>query len=306
MDGLAGFVEDIGAQKGMLITNVGYTRAALKRAFYGPSDLELDILNFSALQRFQAFTAIPYAGDKAFLVRAPFGWVVDANFTKNQGYLAAMYQRGLDAASAKNRKEFLYINFWNRRSHPLTAAELDELQTVRLRTKGSVTLSHRATVQRSDAVTRLRIADVQKYGCLEVTGFLEFEDVIFFAVLLTPRESQRQNIRRLESVLQQAVPIELCRDNTALIRTIQARLDEAPPVPERARLLREMGHWYRDMGQFQAARQALEKSLSLEPAGYQTITELMAVLIKLDDRDATLALTGCGKTQFSLFPRRED
>jgi tetratricopeptide (TPR) repeat protein len=46
------------------------------------------------------------------------------------------------------------------------------------------------------------------------------------------------------------------------------------------------------MGQFQAARQAFEKSLSLEPACYQTIRELMAVLIKLDDRDATLALMG--------------
>ena len=76
IDGLAGFVEDVGAQKGMLITNLGYTKAALKRAYYGPSDLELDILNFSSLQSLQAFVAIPYAGENSFLVRAPFGWVI--------------------------------------------------------------------------------------------------------------------------------------------------------------------------------------------------------------------------------------
>src|SRR5216684_6153108 len=72
VDALAGFVDDVGAQKGMLITSRGYTQAALRRAFYGPSDLELDILNFSALQQFQGLTAIPYKGEKAFVVHAPF------------------------------------------------------------------------------------------------------------------------------------------------------------------------------------------------------------------------------------------
>ena len=290
VDGLAGFVDDVGAQKGMLITNMGYSKAALKRAFYGPGDLELDILNFSELQNFQAFTTIPYAGEKAFVVRAPFGWVVDV--TRTERWLATMYQRGLDAGRAISKKEFLYINFWNRKTDPLTAAKLDELQVSSMRLLGAVTVTHRKTVQRSDAVIRLRIADVKKYKCLEVTGFLEFDDIIFFAVLLTSKESQRPNIRRLESVLQQAVPIQLRRDNTALITKIQQRLDESPPVAERAQILCEMGHWYRDMGQFQDARQPLEESLSLDPNNYQTVKELLAVLVKLGDKHAAAAIMG--------------
>jgi tetratricopeptide (TPR) repeat protein len=290
VDGLAGFVDDVGAQKGMLITNKGYSRSALKRAFYGPSDLELDILSFSALQRFQGFTAIPYAGEKAFVVRAPFGWIVDV--TRTEGCLATMYQRGLDKCSAMSKKEFLYINFWDRKADPLTVVELDELQVVGMRLRGPVTVSHRRTVQRSDAASRLRIADVKKYKCLEVTGFLEFADVIFFAVLLTSKESQRPNIRRLESVLQQAVPVTLRRDNTALITSIQKRLNESPPVPERAKLLCDMGHWYRDMGQFDSARQALEESLFLDPTNYHTVKELLAVLIKLGDNHAATAVMG--------------
>jgi hypothetical protein len=50
VEAFEGFVSDVGAQKGILITSRGYTQAALRRAFYGRSDLELDILNFSALQ----------------------------------------------------------------------------------------------------------------------------------------------------------------------------------------------------------------------------------------------------------------
>jgi tetratricopeptide (TPR) repeat protein len=274
----------------MLITNKGYSRSALKRAFYGPSDLELDILNFSALQRLQTFTAIPYLGKKAFVVRAPFGWIVDA--TRTEGCLATMYQRGLDKRNAMSKKEFLYINFWDREADPLTVVELDELQVAHMRLRGPVTVSHRRTVQRSDAASRLRIADVKRYKCLEVTGFLEFSDVIFFAVLFTPKESQRPNIRRLESVLQQALPATLHTDNTKLISGIQERLNEAPAVPERTKLLWEMGHWYRDMDQLDRARQALEESLSLNPADYYIVKELLAVLIKLGDKPAATTIMG--------------
>jgi PAS domain S-box-containing protein len=173
------------------------------------------------------------------------------------------------AQSAMKKKEILCVNFSNRDTDSITAAELDERQVGSMRLNGPVVVSHRATVQRSDAVTRLRIAEVQRYKCLEVTGFLEFDDVIFFAVLLTPRETQRSNIRRLESVLRQAEPIKLKRDNTALIMKIQEQLKEAPPASARARLLRDLGHWYRDMGQFNDARQPLEESLSLDPdSGY--------------------------------------
>jgi tetratricopeptide (TPR) repeat protein len=293
VDSLAGFVDDVGAQRGMLITNLGYTRAALRRAFYSPSDLELDILNFGDLHTFQGFSAIPYSGEKAFLVDAPFGWIIDS--TRTEGRLANMYQRGLDVTSAMRKKEFLYINFWDRNADPLTAAELDERQVALMRLDGPITVDHRPTVQRSDAVTRLRVADVKRYKCLEVTGFLQFDDVIFLAVLLTPTETQRPNIRRLESVLRQAVPIKLKRDNTDLILRLREKLGKALDARERARLLTEVGHWCRDMNQFEDARQALEESLSLDPTdryGYHAIKELLPVLANLGDRARALEVMG--------------
>lgn len=293
VDALAGFVEDVGAQKGMLITSRGYTRAALRRAFYGPSNLELDILSFAELKQFQGFAAIPYKGSKAFLVDAPFGWIIDA--TRTEGRLANMYQRGLDIATAMARKELIYINYWDRKADALTAAELDDQQVQQMKAFGPVNVVHRETVQRSDAATRLRIADVKKYKCLEVTGFIEFNDVIFFAVLLTPPETQHSNIRRLESVIRQAMPIELKRDNTGVIENLQERLKGTLNATERASLLKEVGHWYRDMDQLQDAKQVLEESLFLDPTGlsaYQTINELLPVLAGLRDRRRAIEVMG--------------
>lgn len=282
VDGLAGFVEDVGAERGILVTNSDYTKAALRRAFYGPSNLELDILNFSELQRFQGFGAIPYAAKHAFHVPAPFGWIIDA--TQGNGYLACMYRRGLDAETAKKKKEFLYINFWDRTKDPFTAAELDRYQVARMRLGGPVTVSHRETVQRTDAVTRLRIADVKRYKCLEVTGFLEFNEVIFLAVLLTPHETQRANIRRLEAVLRQAVPVKVSYNYTDSIQKLQKQLDEALPTNKRALLLRQLGRYYNSMDLFQEARLALEEALSIDSENaYWIINELVPVLAKLKD-----------------------
>jgi hypothetical protein len=291
VDALAGFVEDVRANRGMLITGRGYTKAALNRAFYGPSNLELDILNFSELKRFQGFCAIPYSGENAFVVPAPFGWVIDA--TQGKGCLARMYQRGLDAETALKRKEFLYINFWNRKRESLTAAELDERQVATMRAGGPVSVIHRATVRRPDAVTRLRLAEVARYKCLEVTGFLEFKDVIFFAVLLTPRETQVPNIRRLETVLARALPMKVTYDHRAAISGIQNRLKGPLTPTERGTLLRRLGHLYREMKHDELARQALEESITLDDKNrYWTIRELLPVLANLGDKNRALEVMG--------------
>lgn len=283
-----GFLNDIGIEKGLLISNKGYSRSALRRAFYCPSDLELDILDFSELKKWQGFEALPYAGDNAFLVPAPLGWVIDS--TQGNGGLCTMYRRGLDIKTAMSEKEFLYINFWDRKKTPLTAAELDKLQIDQMKLTGlSVEVSHQPTIKRNDANTRLRFVTVKQYKCIEVTGFIELKDTILFAVLLTPVEKQKQNIRRLEHVLESAIPIYLKKDNTALIDALKAKLDNTKSIEERATILLDIGHWYRDMKQLAEAKQFLEESVSLFPC-YAAIKELLFTLDEVDDRARILEL----------------
>lgn len=154
-----------------------------------------------------------------------------------------------------------------------------------MRLSGPVTVSHKETVQRTDAATRLRIADVKRYKCLEVTGFLEFKDVIFYAVLLTPHETQRSNIRRLETVLRQAVPMKVSYDHTESIRKAHVELKEAKTDSERALLLRKIGRYHKAMDDFEEAQTALEEALSLDPDNaYWIINQLVPVLARLNRR----------------------
>ena len=85
--------------------------------------------------------------------------------------------------------------------------------------------------------------------------------------------------------MRQVVPIDFKRDNSALILKIRKQLEQKLHASQRVGLLRELGHWYRNMGQFEDARHPLEESLSLDrDNGYHTIKELLPVLVKLGDR----------------------
>lgn len=88
-----GMLNDCEANKGLLITQEGFSKAAINRAYFDPIDIELDILNFKDLHQFQGFMGIPYSGNFGVLLPAPFGWIIDA--TRRPNMLATLYQRGL-------------------------------------------------------------------------------------------------------------------------------------------------------------------------------------------------------------------
>jgi len=200
VDSFIGMLDDIGAHKGLLITQVGYTDAALNRAYYGPSDIELDILNFEQLKHYQGYLAIPYAGKNGVLLPSPFGWVIDARRT--DAWLAILYQQGLTLEDAFELGEFMYINFWDREKNCESLNDLLKLQDANIIAYDpSAKIEYLPTIRRTDIPTVLRAAHISKYEGIEYTGFVEFDSFIFFCVLHTPENVRKKNIRKLENIM---------------------------------------------------------------------------------------------------------
>jgi len=216
VDSFISMVQDIGAHKGLIITQKGYSEAALARAYNDPHDIELDILSFEELREFQGFCAVPYAGTFGVVIKAPFGWVVDATQYGKPNGPAHLYQRGSDFPDAFKRGEIMYVQFWDRKKdgHDLTA--LQAIQDARIKNSDpNADIEYLSTISRNDAKTALRKAIIPKYvDVREYTGFVEFDEFIFFVVLLTPHNLSQRNIRKLESVMLSALPIHV-EDNTS-------------------------------------------------------------------------------------------
>ena|SRR3989442_2206746 len=198
---------DVGAHRGILVSSSDYTKAALGRA-HGETnqDIELDVLTLDELKERQGTLAIPFSGSWGVLLEAPFGWLIDAK--RRQGSVACLYQRGYDLDGAGRAKEWMYLNFWHKDA---AAPDLDGLLTLQAATLKDANIEYLPGVDRSDARTIIRLAKVPSYPTPEYTGFVEFDDFIFFAVLFTTPEMSKRNVRKLREILRTVKPVKVRR-----------------------------------------------------------------------------------------------
>ena len=102
---------DLGVEKFVVVTNNGYSNAALRRAHLGDENVEADVLSMVELHHMQGYGAMLYAGRNGVLLSPPFGWVVDNQISVHPGMLAVLYRRGVSFEEAM-KKESLHIWYY--------------------------------------------------------------------------------------------------------------------------------------------------------------------------------------------------
>lgn len=201
-----GMLQDIRVDRGILVTQTGYSEAALARAFRDDVDLDLDVFTLEELQQWQSSLAIPFVGPHAVILPSPFAWVVDGSRDPNS--LALLYRRGLTYQQAVERWEYMYVNFWKRTTPVDSLDALLDKQAADLRehSRGDAVVAVTDMKLRDRERTVVRRAELPQYATAELTGFVEFPDFIFFAVLFTPLYVERRNRRKLEYLLRKIIP----------------------------------------------------------------------------------------------------
>jgi hypothetical protein len=265
-------MQDVGADKGLLITQKGYSQAAINRAYNDPSRLELDILNFDELREFQGFGAIPYSGKYGVVIPSPFGWIIDAS--RVEGINATIFQRGLSLEDAQKKKEWMYIKIISKTEQISSLEELLKFQEeYTLSYSLDAKISYQATVKRGDAKTRIRKIVIGSYPTPEYTGFVEFDDFFLLCVLFTSDELKDKNIKKLEYILAKALPIII--DVEGKLRSELAELDDLILATkdniEIASILITQGKILRAANNLEEADQKFMESISFCQTSYEAI-----------------------------------
>ncbi len=207
VESFIGMVKDVGADKGIIISEKGFSKSAINRAHYGEDNVEVDILNLHELSMFQNETAIPYAGKYGVIAFAPFCWIIDG--TRRNNMVASLYRRGYSFEEAALNKEWAYINFWDK---DCEIGALDEL--VAWQNADLLDADKDGIIQEnnSDSI-RIRVFKSKKYPCTEVTLFREFKRFILFAVLFSPDNMIDKNIEKMKFFLLKAFPLNVIQPN---------------------------------------------------------------------------------------------
>lgn len=207
VDEFLGYLHDLRASKGILITNNGYTEAAYNRATNDTRDVELRIIDFKDLEQYQAFMAIPYFGAHGAVVSAPDGWVVDSAPPKPQ--LAAFYPMGLSRGEALHSEGYIYL------SSSKKDAKWPSLEYL-LETQGQAILAHYKNPRfahepiqlRDDCVCRVRHLEADEIpNTIESTLFLDFQEVIIYLNLLAPRSKHSEYLKKLYWIAEKLIKV---------------------------------------------------------------------------------------------------
>lgn len=199
------FLQDLKASKGIIITNIGYTDAAFNRAMYDSQDIELRIINFEDLYKFQGFMAIPYSKSHCAIVSAPDGWIVDAS---SQGqYVASFYPAGLSQQEAFHNEGFIYFAFSHKDKNWPDLSDLLNKQKIASENHYSFPkIEYIGTIDREDCLVTLRVIDAKEMGAtIEYTIFLDYPEVIIYMTLLTPRDKESAYLKKLEWIAQKLI-----------------------------------------------------------------------------------------------------
>ncbi|MCG2717753.1 MAG: restriction endonuclease [Nanoarchaeota archaeon] len=209
VESFIGLLRDVGAVQGVMISTEGYTKAAINRAYYDDLKLDLDILNFKDLKRFHSPAgALAYSGNHGVVLSAPFGWIIDGK--RREGVVATLYQRGKTLESAAKMKEWMYVNFYYKDKNASDLKSLMAYTEKSLRKDfPAAKIEYQDGPSRKDAHTKIRIFKESTYPTSEYTGFVEFDNFIFFCVLFTPKELEARNLRKLQYILRTVLPMEV-------------------------------------------------------------------------------------------------
>lgn len=202
-----GFLEDLGIENGLIVTEKGFSKAATNRAIKGRGNVTVEILSLSELQQFQAEGAIVYSGEVGLVMPSAFGWVIDG--TRRELFPAVFYQRGVRFEDAtKREKEWMFIQFWDKCFNVETNRELENLQNDALLSEDpNACISH----QEVNGLP-VRIARLRNYPTPEITIYREFPEFIAFMVAYCPEEYVDRDIKKAVFMLGSAIPVHVRRE----------------------------------------------------------------------------------------------
>ena len=274
--------------QGLLITQKGYSEAAINRAHYGPEKIELDVLNFEDLKNYQGLAAIPYSGKNSILLPAPFGWVIDID--RQTDFLACLYQRGLDLEKAKKNLEWMYLNFWHKDEKASAIVELVEMQNEQMEACYTNLCfdEQRAPKRNDDRNTYIRVANSDQLPCQEITGYIDCDQFIVFFVLFTKKEFESRNLRKLAYILKYSKPAKIAFDNTTVIKQLENRCYSIADPIEKAGAYRQLADWYAEMDSLDKAMEYRRLCWETYPEIYENIDPLIRGELSRSNNEAAI------------------
>lgn len=217
VEAFLGFLKDVKGNRGILITNKGFTKSAFNRASNDQnSDVKLEIIDFKQLYPYQGPGAIIHRDEGGAIVQAPEGWVIDGKKFTNET-LCAILPYGLSIEGAVKLKEILFVNITLKKFIP-TVHDLIEYQDVGMLEFDDKAIAkvENVKLKRYDKLNgTYREILYPTAGYYDYTIFIEFENFILYAYLVENTQLKGKYFDKLLYVVNNLIPLNVLHNKAS-------------------------------------------------------------------------------------------
>lgn len=214
IESILGFLDDVGTDRAIIITNKGYSKSAYRRAHNDPRFIELQILSFKELKYYQGLYAFSYRGKNGVIIKAPMGWITDNSDIGSEA-TCNLYLRGSDLVKAHQTPDIIFINIFNKDFSEIETVEQfnkERNKSVKKRYKDAVITPNIDTILRNDAkiiLDKILLPNEK----LQYSGYIDFKEFVVTVDLVTSIDNESNRIPIVEQLLFEIKPYETIFDS---------------------------------------------------------------------------------------------
>jgi hypothetical protein len=187
IDGMVGFLDDLSAPLGGVVSSRGFSQAATNRARAALPTIDLRVIPFVSAEDLVdklVPSGLMYGEGHAFFFDAPAGWVLDNRRGVDQGTHAVFYPRG---SSWKDAPAVMYVKTTRRdATDELEAFIAQDVEQFRSKNPGLMVSSGMPLVTADNKRAEIRHFSGGARGNIETVAYIK-EDAVFVLLVLTAR-----------------------------------------------------------------------------------------------------------------------
>jgi hypothetical protein len=205
-----GMLADLKVNKGVMITNVGYTGAALERAKKDNQDIQLDILDFEDLASFRGDGGgVAHRNEGGAIFPCPSGWIMHP-YPNALGNPVTFTPVGMTIEDGMKNRSLMYLNFGSRSEFLTLDAYLSyhqlesKLCTPELKSKiEDIDIN----LISKELGLRNVLRTMQYNDIYEQTIFLEYPEFYVFIVAIMKKNLDQRIAKKLSFIAKQLIPV---------------------------------------------------------------------------------------------------
>ncbi len=201
---------DLKVSKGVMITNVGYTRGAIERTLREPQDIKLEILDFEDLESFHGFYGgIAHKDENGLIFPCPMDWELHPN-PPISSTLAVFSRPGKTWQEAFIEKEVIYLDLASKSDFPVMQdlIAFHEKETAQKFPGAQFSYEEFINVFSINGTPSvLRTGKYQQYKEIEISAIVEFEKFYAFFVMYVSHKVAEREKKRLAFLVKKSIPI---------------------------------------------------------------------------------------------------